>query len=215
MQFFNKIQKHYNMSCHITRQEGMQRDVLEGMGKTNISWAHLQTGKNAMERIGGNGGGQKRQRRPKATWTDNIKVWTWKTKSHMDRQHQGVDIEDREPHGRQHQGADGEDQEPHGQTTSKHGQEDQEPHGQTTSRCGLRRPRTTWTDNIKAWTWKTKSHVDRQHQGMDMEDQEPHGQTTLRCGRGRPRAMCTDNKVWTGKIRYEDLIRTVQSRHKQ
>ena len=71
------------------------------------------------------------QGRPRATWTDNIKVWTGKTKSHMDRQHQGVD------------------------------RGDQEPRGQTTSRCGQGRPRATWTDNIKVWTGKTKNHVDR------------------------------------------------------
>ena len=61
------------------------------------------------------------------------------------------------------------------------------------------------------------------------EDQEPHGQTTSRSGweilegmvegetdRGRPRATWTnDIKAWTGKRKYEDLMRTAHNRSQQ
>ena len=115
----------------------MQRETLEGMVE------------------GGRGRG-----RPRVTWTDNIKEWMgniggnggrWKrqgkTKSHMDRQHQGVDgkywrewwkVEET-----------GEDQESHGQTTSRSGWEILE--GMVEGGRDRGRPRVTWTDNIKEW----------------------------------------------------------------
>ena len=104
----------------------------------------------------------------------------------------------------------GEDQEPHGQTTSRSGWEILE--GMVEGERDRGNPRVTWTDNIKEWIGniggngggrkrqgKTKSHMDRQHQGVDGKNLE--GMVEGERDRGRPRVTLTDNiKEWMGNI---------------